>query len=222
MNRVYQNLIGQTVTLELVGKKILNGNLIDVGSDIVVLFSGNDFVYVPLFHIKNTCINQNNDEDIPSPDESPNLDSDDELSLRKVLTLAKGIFTEIYVTGKQSLHGYIISIMNNYFIFYSPVYKMMFIPINHLKWLTPYSIDKRPFGLNNQDFPVRPLNVTLARSFDVQLEKLKGTLVVFNSGEDPSLIGKLLKVEDGFIELLTAREEIVYINFHHIQTVHQP
>jgi hypothetical protein len=101
-------------------------------------------VYLPLFHIKNTHINQNSDEDIPSPDESPNLDSDEELSLRKVITLAKGVFTEIYVTGK-ALHGYIVSIMNNYFIFYSPVYKMMFIPINHLKWLIPYSSDNRPF-----------------------------------------------------------------------------
>jgi hypothetical protein len=142
------------------------------------------------------------------------------MSLRKVLTSAKGMFTEIYVTSNQPLHGYITSIMNNYFVFYSPVYKTMLISLNHLKWLIPYTYNQRPYSLTNEDFPLKPVPFSLARSFDIQLEKHIGELVIFNIGDNPNLIGKLQSVQDSFIELITARQEAVYLNLSHIKTIH--
>ncbi len=54
------------------------------------------------------------------------------------------------------------------------------------------------------------------------MEKLIGSLIIFNIGENSHLIGQINKLEDNFVELITAREEPVYLNLHHIKTVHLP
>ncbi|WP_153126831.1 DUF2642 domain-containing protein [Peribacillus tepidiphilus] len=221
MNKIIHHLIGQTLSIEVSGKNILNGILIDAGNDVIVLFNGIDFVYIPLLHIQNFKISRTNEYQIMPSTEPPTIETEDDLSLRKVLTSAKGMFTEIYVTGNQRIQGYITSIMNNYFVFNSPVYKTMFITLNHLKWLIPYSQNQKPYGLSNKDLPYSPSNISLARTFDVQLEKLIGELVIFNIGEHSNFIGKLNNIEDNIIELRTAREDLVYLNLQHIKTVHQ-
>ncbi|MEH7303472.1 DUF2642 domain-containing protein, partial [Neobacillus drentensis] len=151
---------------------------------------------------------------------TPIYNHNEEISLRKTLTAAKGIFTEIYVTSKQALHGYIISIMNNYFVFYSPIYKTMFISLHHLKWLIPYTSNQRPYGLSNSSLPVNPSGHTFARSFEVQIEKCVGELIVFNIGENENVIGKVQGIKNNFVELISAKEYPVFVNMQHIKTVH--
>ena len=53
LNKIIQSLVKEIVQLEVSGKKWMNGTLIDVGSDVIVLFNGTDFVYIPLAHIHN-------------------------------------------------------------------------------------------------------------------------------------------------------------------------
>ncbi|MGJ7913277.1 DUF2642 domain-containing protein [Neobacillus sp. LXY-1] len=214
--------IGKYVKLELSGKKILSGMLVDVGSDLWVLFNGQDYLYIPSIHCQNwQYLKQDEIEEITFSNEPNPLDHhNEEISLRKTLTAAKGIFTEIYITSKQTLHGYILSIMNNYFVFYSPIYKTMFISLNHLKWLIPYTNNIRPYGLNNSSLPVNPNNITFARSFEVQIDKLTGELVIFNIGENDNVIGKIQTIKNNFVELITAKEEPVFLNLQHIKTVH--
>jgi hypothetical protein len=215
--------IGNYTKLELSGNKIIKGILIDIGSDLWVIYNGYDYLYIPTVHIQNwKALKQDEIEEIItiSDDQTPMFNQNEEISLRKTLTAAKGIFTEIYVTSKQALHGYIISIMNNYFVFYSPIYKTMFISLNHLKWLIPYTNNQRPYGLSNANLPLNPTNITFARSFEVQIDKLIGELIVFNIGENENVIGKIQGLKNNFVELITAKEDPVFLNLQHIKTVH--
>jgi hypothetical protein len=214
--------LGKYIKLEIAGKKYLSGILIDIGSDLWVIFNGYDYLYIPTIHIQNwEFLKQDEiDEIIITNEPTPIYNNNEEISLRKTLTSAKGIFTEIFVTNKQALHGYIISIMNNYFVFYSPIYKTMFISLNHLKWLIPYTNNQRPYGLSNSNLPVNPTNITFARSFEVQIEKLTGKLIVFNIGENEKMFGKIQGIKNNFVELIGAKENPVYINLQHIKTVH--
>jgi hypothetical protein len=215
--------VGNYIKLEISGNKVLSGILIDIGSDLWVIYNGNDFLYIPIIHIQNwkfLKLDEIDDIITLSDEQSPIFNHNEEISLRKTLTAAKGIFTEIYVTSKQALHGYIISIMNNYFVFYSPIYKTMFISLNHLKWLIPYTNNQRPYGLSNANLPLNPTNITFARSFEVQIDKLIGELIVFNIGENENVIGKVEGVKNNFVKLITAKEAPVYVNLQHIKTVH--
>jgi hypothetical protein len=214
--------IGKYIKLEISGKKFISGLLIDVGSDLWVIFNGYDYLYIPAIHCQNWKYLQQDeiDEFTISEGSTPIYNHNEEISLRKTLTAAKGIFTEIYVTSNQALHGYIISIMNNYFVFYSPIYKTMFISLNHLKWLIPYTNNQRPYGLSNANLPVNPSNITFARSFEVQIEKLTGELIVFNIAENEHVIGKVKEIKDNFVELISAKGDPVFINLQHIKTIH--
>ena len=223
MNKSLKNLLGELIQLELAGKSLIHGTAIDLGSDVIVVFNGKGYVYIPLIHIKNIKMISKNELDfeMEKPKELPEISLDQNFSLRKALTAAKGMFLEIGVTNKDTLHGYITSIMNNYFVFHSPVYKTMYITLNHLKWLSPYTDNKKPYGLHSQVPQTQISNLSLARSFEVQVEKLTGELVVFNVGETNALMGKINHVEENIIEFQTAREEPYFLNMYHIKTVHK-
>ncbi|RBW69990.1 DUF2642 domain-containing protein [Bacillus taeanensis] len=217
-----RNYIGEQVKLEVSGKSRHKGVLVDIGSDIIVLFNGEDFLYIPFVHIQNFQLNTEENEEIKVTGEAPINKQSEEISLRKVLNNARGVFAEIFVTGNQSIHGYVTSVLNNYFVFYSPVYQTMFIPLNHLKWLIPYNQNQTPYKLTNQHFLVNPSNLTLARTFDEQLKKLVGKIVVFDLGGNAAKIGQLQMIENNFVHLISAREKVIYLNIHHIKTVHLP
>lgn len=153
---------------------------------------------------------------------SPIGDDSNTISYRKILSHAKGGFVEIHVTGKHTLYGYITNIMYDYFTFYSPVYKTMLVSLNHMKWLTPYDSDRTPYSLKKDQLPVNPTNIPLSRTLEEQLKKFEVKLVVFDVGEKSDRVGLLNKIESKTVELITAREEKVYLNQKHLKTVHMP
>ncbi|EEL52320.1 MULTISPECIES: hypothetical protein [Bacillus cereus group] len=222
MNDLSKN-IGEYIYVKLIGEKRFKGLLIDVGNDIVVIYDGKDYIYISLYHIQYYKFMESLKAEIQKPEtdsvikrESPSI------SLRKVLSTSKGIFTEVYVTGSYSLHGYVTSIMNDYIVFYSPVYKTVYISLKHLKWLIPYQENQTPYALNKNELSVNPLNITLARTFEEQLIKMAGKIMVFDLGEFSNKIGKMTKIEDSHIELIKARDEKVYLNIQHVKSVHFP
>ncbi|MCA1060920.1 DUF2642 domain-containing protein [Rossellomorea aquimaris] len=223
MKNVYSIFIGEAIIIELTGKKIVKGYLIDVGNDVIIVYNGEDFIYISASHIKNLSIVSKETIGIDEPTVSPQFEQEEQMSLRKILTTAKGAFLEIYTMGNQPIHGYITGIMNNYFAFYSPIYKTMYVSLQHLKWLIPYSTNLSPYRLSKENLPVNPTNsITLARSFEIQVEKLIGSLVVLNLGVDEELIGKIERIEDNIVELIMANGDSIYLNMQHIQTVHLP
>lgn len=216
------SLLGNLVDVKISGGTSFVGILTDMGQDIVVIYNGQNYLYLPLLHVHKISLHTSTDERIENPDGSSLRGEMESISYRKILTNAKGTFTEIYVTGNLSFHGYITNVLSNYISFYSPVYKVIYIPLNHLKWLTPYSQSTTPYTLSNEKLPVNPSSVPLLRSFEEQLKKEEGKLVVFDAGLDPSKIGLLKKVEDNFAEVANASGETVYLRLNHIKSVQLP
>lgn len=218
-----QNLIGQKVELEVTGKTIFQGILIDLGQDILVLFNGKDYFYIPLLHVHNIRSNElieleyNNSYSV-----APINEEQTAISFRKTLLNAKGRFVEIFVTGNKSLHGYVTNVLNDYFSFYSPVYKTMLISMNHMKWLTPYQTDLTPYTLDTKALPVKPSGITLQRSLEDQLKKMEGNLIVFDIGDHHLKIGLLKQIENNIAELIIASGESVYWKISHLKSIHTP
>ncbi|WP_066070287.1 hypothetical protein [Neobacillus soli] len=221
----FNELIGRNIELELSGGNLYRGILIDSGLDIIVLYVGRSgtFLYIPTFHIQQLKEVLILDEEVyDPPSEKPLETATQMISFRKILTNAKGRFVEVYVTGNKSIHGYLTSIMNDYFVFYSPVYKNLFISMNHVKWLTPYPEDATPYSLDKQHLPVHPTSIPLARSFEEQCKKIVNQMVVIDGGDKSEKIGLLQQVRSNKLILITAERETVYRNLAHVKTIHLP
>jgi hypothetical protein len=224
MSALYQ-FINKQVEVEISGNyHIFTGKLIDMGLDLLVLFHEQRFYYIPLVHVQNLKeISQSNDaHEVDNLPEEPIGYQTSGLSYRKILNHAKGHFVEIYVTGNKSIHGYLTSIMNDYFLFYSPVYKAMFVSMNHLKWLIPYRPNLTPYSLSNQFLPVNPVNISLSRTFEEQCKKLVGNMVIFDLGDNPNKIGFLQNADNQIMELVNANGVKVCWNLRHLKTVYIP
>ncbi|MBO9128318.1 DUF2642 domain-containing protein [Bacillus sp. 165] len=231
----FQSYLRKPIQLTLSGEIILTGVLIDIGTDILVVYTQENFLYIPFLHIQRISFTLSQPEefqrlqtstsstkDSVNYEDLPISNDSNTISLRKILQNAKGLFTEIFVTNNETIHGYVTHIMNNYFVFYSPVYKTMYIPFQHLKWLIPYGPDQVPYDLKKQDLPLQPASVGLARTFEEQLKKFIGKIVVFDLGAHQHKVGKLISVENNQVELTIARSETIFLNLHHIKTLHCP
>jgi hypothetical protein len=126
---------------------------------------------------------------------------------------------EIYVTDNKSIHGYLSSVMNDYFAFHSPAYQTIFISLNHVKWVIPYPVNVTPYSLSNQYFPVNPSSMPLSRTFEQQCKRVEGNLVVFDLGDHPNKIGLLQKLDSNMVELIKANGELIYWNLEHLKTM---
>jgi hypothetical protein len=218
-----KSLVGKQVKLDISGKTTIQGLLVDLGLDIIVIYNGKEYLYIPHLHIQNIKLDLEPSTELEGTiPEIPLNDEEQMISYRKTLMNAKGRFVEIYVTGNKSIHGYITNILNDYFVFYSPVYKTMFISLNHLKWLTPYRTNITPYTLGNEVLPVKPTNISLQRSLEEQLKKMEGNLVVFDLGDHPMKIGLMKQVQNNIVELVTAIGESVYWKVIHLKTIHFP
>jgi hypothetical protein len=211
-------LLGKQIDVQISGKKTFKGILTDLSTDILVLFNGQQFLYFPMLHVHRFNLST----EIKTPMESPMMEDMASISYRKTLMNAKGVFSEIHVAGHIPLHGYITNVFNDYFAFFSPVYKMMYVSLHHLKWLTPYNQNATPYTLSKESFPVNPSDVPMLRSLEDQLKKNAGKLVVFDGGEDPMKIGMLKKAENNLVELTTANGDHVFLKLSHIKTVYMP
>jgi hypothetical protein len=223
MNIDLLELRDKYIDIEISGGSIHRGILIDFGLDIVVIYDckNHRFLYIPFVHIqqlKEILIQDDTFYDPPS--EKPI--TPDSISYRKILMSAKGLFVEVFVTGNKSIHGYLTSIMNDYFVFHSPAYKTMFISMNHVKWLIPYPPNTTPYSLVNQNLYIKPVSATLARSFEEQLKKLENQLIIIDGGYKEEKIGLLQKIQNNKMILLTARGEKIYRNLEHIKTIQLP
>ena len=215
-------LIGQQVSVQLPGQFFFNGILIDIGQDILVLFNGRKYIYIPLLHVSRIQMNSDPSEYVPNPTAEWVTDEVELMTTRTILTNTKGTFVEIFVAGKLPFYGYVVDILDAYFVFYSPVYKTMFISLGHLKWLTPYNSSVTPYGISNESLLSNSSNVSAQSSFEDQLKEEEGKLVVFDGGDDSKKIGLLKKVENNLAEISVANGESVYLNLTHIKSVHLP
>jgi hypothetical protein len=216
----FVEFIGKKIAIEISGSVYQKGMLLDAGLDMIVIYNGKSFLYIPTVHIQRLkeIIKEEDESSYDPPSEKPI--EIDVISFRKALTIAKGLFVQVYVTGNKSIHGYLTSIMNDYIVFHSPVYKTMFISMNHVKWLIPYPPNTTPYTLKN--IQLNPLPSSLARSFDEQMKKFENQLVILDGGDNPEKIGLLQKIQHNNIILITAEGETIYRNLEHIKTLELP
>lgn len=214
--------LNQPVSMTVSGIRFsVKGTLIDLGTDILVLYNGIQFLYVPQIHIQQLTRCPANESNFGTPTE-PILDPSTEISYRKVLLNAKGMFSEIYIAGNLTVHGYVTSIMNDFFVFYSPMFRSLYVSMRHLKILAPYDAHTTPYALEQEKFPVHPTTASLARTFDQQLKKFEGEFVILDLGEHPEKIGLLKSVRNNLLELVTADGASTFIHLDHIKTIHRP
>ena len=223
MNQIIQGLVQEIVRFEITGKKMVSGTLIDVGSDTMCCSRHGFHVYsFQLYPELET--DRDNEDNVQPPTELPSIvaeDTQDELSFEKVLEQAKGRLVEIFVSGNQSLHGTITAIMNNYFVFQSPIYKTMFIPTDHIKWLIPFDQGHKLYGAEYNFTSAQATSETFASSFAKQVEKFIKKFVVLNINERESFIGIINKVEEQIVEFQSAKTSPIYLNMRHIKTLHE-
>ncbi|TVY11943.1 DUF2642 domain-containing protein [Paenibacillus cremeus] len=219
--KAMRSFINQSVEIAVSGKKdVLRGTLIDIGNDILVLHMDTQFIYVPLLHLQQLSPTKKVDEIVNAAE--INWEPTPDLSYRKVLMNAKGMFTELFITGNQSIHGYITSIMNDFFVFHSPVFHSVLVSMRHLKCLIPYELNATPYAMSPSAFPLNPKPIALARNIDQQLKKFEGQFAVLNLGESSGKIGLLKTADSPIIEIVTASGESAFMHIDHVKTVHFP
>lgn len=187
-----------------------------------MLYDGNKFVYIPFEHIQSFYKDFENENNIQTPSEIPAFISrvNQNLTLKNILTLAKGIHVEIMVAKNEPLHGVITTIKDDYFVFESPVYKRMFIAQYHLKWLIPH-LNQLPYGLSGKEFQhfASANDETFQSTFVSQLAELKNQMAILNLGKDFSHIGKVINVNNQLISIENGKSKLTYFNLSHIQTL---
>jgi hypothetical protein len=214
-------LVGKQVKVEVSGKNSCKGILIDLGLDILVLYDGQQYLYIPLVHVQHLEFDSSPDEEIENPNQVPFDHQTENISYRKILNHARGRFVEMYVTGNQSIHGYITTLMNDYFVFYSPVYKTMYISLHHVKWLIPYQSHVAPYSLSTPSVPFHPAPATLPQTVHDLCKMFEGKLVIFDLGDHPNKTGLLNKMDtnNSLIELVIANGEKIFWNVQHLKTI---
>lgn len=211
------------VTVNLVGDKVFRGDIFDSGIDIIVLFNGEEFIYIPIYHIESIAADTP-DTDYEQHSDLPSISlnlSQNALSLDDVLKEAKGIYQELCISNKKPLHGTILEVLDDYIVFYSPIYKTVYIPKKHLKWLIPYSTSERPYGLSDAEFSGQNSRQKFKGDFLQQLEILSNRLVVLNLDDKKHHTGRIKSISNAMIELQTVKMKSVFVNIAHIQTIHE-
>ncbi|PYI52099.1 DUF2642 domain-containing protein [Paenibacillus flagellatus] len=216
-------MLGSRIKIEISGRFLpIRGTLIDIGTDIIVVNNGTQYLYLPVLHIQKLEPDDSLETIAAAGGDQEQMFDHTDISYRKILMNAKGIFTEVGITGFQSLHGYITSIMNDYFVFFSPVYRTVYVSLQHVKLIIPYAPNRTPYYLSRERFPLQPPGITLARTFDQQMKKLEGELIALDLGESPSKIGLLKSVDNRLVELVGANGQHLYMHGEHVKTIHVP
>ena len=224
MKNLFQDFDKEVVIMEITGKKVLKGKIIDNSSEMVVLFDGEEFLYIPVCHIHEITIDNSNEDglEIPSTLTQDKIfnGTKEEMTLVKVLKKTLGVYLEIHVLNNQPLHGYISNVLQDYIVFQSPIYKRMFIPIQHLKILVPYSQNQKPYRLSDDEFSIHAHNDIFPSTFEVQMGTLKNKLTVLNIGEKNNFTGIISEVKGTMVVFQAARKNMIHYNMQHIKTIH--
>ncbi|SDN72573.1 hypothetical protein SAMN04487897_104208 [Paenibacillus sp. yr247] len=214
----FNDYIGKLVQIEMKGDREKIGYLIDVGPDVIVSYMEKKYLYLPTAHIKNVKLST---EDKTNMDPPPvPIMQTGMITYQQILSSAIDRFVEIYISDNQTLHGYVRYIAQDYFVFYSPLYQVMYIPQFHLKWISPYETHQTPYMRAQNQMTASsfdPSFAALPDTFEQLLKGLEGEIVCFDSGLNSNKIGLLQKMTHPFVELVTADEKKMHYNIQHIK-----
>lgn len=211
--------LGHLIDVDILGDKMHTGILVDLGPDILVLTEESKYFYIPLYHVSHLTLHPLLDTDLSVMKISSTSESA-EITFPLILKHAKTAFCEIYLADHQKMHGHVVDIQSDYFVFKSPIDKMMMIPNIHLKWIRPFEISATPYSLKQK--PIDPQNqskLTFAQTFEEQLKLQEGSIISINDGLRTNKVGYLQKFENHILELVAADEIKHYYLDQHIKNV---
>ncbi|REE91322.1 hypothetical protein A8990_10526 [Paenibacillus taihuensis] len=222
----FKSLIGNKVVIEVSGKRMLPGKLIDVGSDMVVLLHQLRYLYIPLAHVHNLKVDFLGEEGSEGSDQadepSVGLQVED-MNVAKILQEAKGLFVEIYVSGNKSIHGHLNGIMNDYFTLYSPIYGTVYIATHHMKWLIPYPTSHVPYAKSTGTIPAGQTQSNSAKTLGELFKKEEGKMAVIDLSSASERIGVIKRISgSGMINLIDAEGYSTLHNIVHVKTMVVP
>ncbi|MEH7562994.1 DUF2642 domain-containing protein, partial [Priestia megaterium] len=84
--------INKIVELDISGKTTFVGRLIDLGLDIMVLYNGHDYLYIPLLHMHRLREVSEEDYTVLREIEENLIEESQRISYRNILQQAKGKF----------------------------------------------------------------------------------------------------------------------------------
>lgn len=197
----------------------LDGVLIEIGQDVIVIKNLDNYLYIPTAHIKYV---RKNLEGIPGPDNELSLPTQGTLTLETIVENGKGIFTEIFINGVHPLHGYIQKILSDYLVFHSPIFGTILVHLKHLKYLHPYPNETRPYALKHDDLQTNSPVIPAEPTFTEQLKKMEGKFIMIDLADQPQKVGLLKSVHSPMIELVTSAGQSIFSMIEHIQTVNHP
>jgi hypothetical protein len=211
--------IGYLIDVDIPGDRLHIGILADVGPDILVLNEESKYFYIPLHHVHHLALHPQMDSNPFNMKNSlPSVSA--EISFPLILEHAKKVFCEIYLADHQTMHGHILNIQSDYFVFISPLGKMMMIPSIHLKWISPFELSATPYSLKRKPIDSQSqAKLTFAQTFEEQLKLQEGRLISINDGLRMNKVGYLHKFENHILELVAADENKHYYYDQHIKIV---
>ncbi|RAP74150.1 hypothetical protein [Paenibacillus montanisoli] len=215
--------LAENMIVEVTGKQLLPGKLVDVGPDILVLYHQDRYLYIPTAHVYSLKPDAvGSDDSIGGTDEPSVLLHTDPITLSSVLQEAKGLFVEIYVSGSKPIHGYLHGIMNDFLVIHSPIYNAVYVSTRHMKWLIPYPTSHIPYARSVDKMSMKPLAPVGAGSFEDLCKKEEGNMVVMDVGGQTAKLGVIKKVNSGIIDFIDANGSNKLINVHHVKTMYAP
>lgn len=205
----------QEVEVALSGAGMMKGWLADLGPDVMLLHADNHHVYIPLIHVESLKAAEGRSvggDGIERPEA-------DALTFRKTLYQAKGLYAELGISNHRPLHGYMASVMNDFCVFHSPIHKTVVLSLRHLKYWKPYNSGEVPYGLEPEQLPLIPPSHSFARSFEQQLNKMVGKLVVLDLGERADRIGVLRRLDHYLLEVIRADGKSVFVHLDQVKAI---
>ncbi|AZN42683.1 hypothetical protein [Paenibacillus albus] len=215
-----RSYINDKACIEVTGNRTVVGKLIDAGIDLLVMFDGQRYVYLPLSHVHSVKKTQKSEDDQYDVNAIPQVVQVEKITVAKVLKEATGLFVEIFVSGNKPDHGYLRSVKKDYLILHSPIYNTIYIALDHLKWLIPYPVNHVPFA--KSDSKLMPTAITTATTFDELLNTEVGNLVCIDFGSPSERIGVISDVNNGIINFVDVEGSNTLILSRHIKTIYVP
>ncbi|QYR23386.1 hypothetical protein KZ483_10980 [Paenibacillus sp. sptzw28] len=205
---------GNFVEIEVISDKKISGLLIDSGPDYIVMNKENKYYYLPVNHV---VLIESTREPQYSVSVSPDWKADGK-PFKTLLQLAKNGLIELYVTGHLPLYGQIVDVMDDYIVFNAVRHGISYIPIFHIKWVSP-AFDS---GFMPDKKPAPEASAPFKATWREQLETCLGHIVVIDLGLRQNQSGCLKTIENNMVEIVTPDNISRCWNITHIKSIHFP
>ncbi|WP_110926987.1 hypothetical protein [Bacillus massiliglaciei] len=205
---MFDDAVGKSVQVKTIGGLQEEGVLAAWGDDLLIIRQNELDHYIPVRQVVQLILGDGG-KFVP--------EAERETSFRKLLMASKGKDIEILLEKDRPLKGYITSVMTNYFVLHSIDYKTVFVPMVHVQRIR--------FSVGNDCRRMTPWfpssnGISLSRTWEDQLKKMRGRKVALDLGADPLKRGRLKEAGQSMAVLLCDNGEEVSWNTRYITCFH--